>query len=374
MDDERTPVGQTAPRFFRSRVRTPDPEPDADETTAAAHGYKPPEPPPGTDPRLWCHIHHRVMLITRPPERRLHCPQCLPYYQQAGSNGGRVSVRTGLRCGRVKCFQIAHYDLWGVPVCSPKCVEQIGNGAGVRPLGCVLRVVAVPAETSGRWNVIAFYPSGWQTGAFERQTIRIHWWVPNRYFPGSTFLRMPSEDAVAERRKLRTGSASGIVNSVLDDDVCGYFLARLARSHQTTRRTNAFGPLRHVLADWRKGLVPRPWIDTTLEPAIRRAERLLARIPALRKNRPRRFRRADAFRPTIKPAEDGEQYGVGGAVMFPEGYRVLRGKALHRDAKTRRLPLPEQPKRAAPDQRLDDDQRQAGGDDQATPESEADAG
>ncbi len=374
MDDERTPVGQTAPRFFRSRVRIPDPEPDADEETAAAHGYVPPQPPPGTDPRLWCNIHHRVMLITRPPERRLHCPHCLPHYQQAGANGGRVSIRMGLRCARVKCRQIAHFDLWGVPVCSPKCVDLIGNGAGVRPLGYVLRVVAFPAEVSGRWNVVAFYPSGRQTGAFERRTIRIHWWIPHRRFPGSTLLRMPSGDAVAERRKLRTGSASGIVDSLSDDDVCGYFLGRLARSQQTTTRTNSFGPLPRVLADWRKGLVPRPWIDTTLEPVIRHAERLLARVPALRHNRPTRFQRAGAVRPTIKPAEDGQQYGVGGTIMFPEGWRVLRGKALRRDAQRRHLPLPDEPKSPAPDQRLDDDQRERRGDDKAPPEPEADAG
>jgi hypothetical protein len=374
MADERTPVGQTAPRFFRSRVRTPDPEVEADETAAAAHGYVPPEPPPGTDPRLWCHIHHRAMLITRPPERRLHCPHCLPHYQQAGANGGRVSIRTGLRCGRVKCFQIAHYDLWGVPVCSPKCVDLIGQGAGVRPLGCVLRVVAVPAETGGRWNVIAFYPSGRQTGAFERRTIRIHWWVPNRYFPGSTLLRMPDEHVVATRRKVRTGSERGIVDSLWDDDVCGYFLARLARSQQTTTRTQAFGPLGRVLADWRQGLVPRPWIDTTLEPAIRHAERILARVPALRRNRPRRFHHADVYRPTIKPAEDGEQHGVGSAVMPAQLWGVLRGKALRRDAQRRRLAFAQQAKRAAPAQRLDDHERQRHGNDESPPEPEADAG
>ena len=60
--------------------------------------------------------------------------------------------------------------------------------------------------------------------------------------------------------------------------------------------------------------------------------------------------------------------------MFPEGWRELRGKALHRDAQTRRLPLPEQAKRAAPTQRLDDDERERGRDDEPTPEPEADAG
>ena len=180
MGHEPTPVGQTAPRFFRSRVRRPAPEPNPDETAAAAHGYTPPQPPPGTDPRLWCAIHHRLMVITKPPERRLHCPHCLPTYQLAGANGGRVSVRMGLRCARIKCFQTARFDLWGVPVCSPKCVERIGHGNNVRLLGCLLRVVAVPAVTKGRWIVIAFYPSGLQRGAFERRTIRIHWWVPGR--------------------------------------------------------------------------------------------------------------------------------------------------------------------------------------------------
>jgi hypothetical protein len=371
MGDERPPVGQTGPRFYRSRLKQPPADPDADQVAAAAHGYKPPEPPPGSDPRLWCSMHHRAMVITKPPERRLHCPQCLPYYQQAGANGGRVSVRTGLRCGRVKCFQIARYDLWGVPVCSPKCVDLIGQGAGVRLLGCVLRVVAFPAYTKGRWVVVAFYPSGLQRGAFERRTIRIHWWVPGRRYPGSTLLRMPSVEVVSMRRYVRTGSYEGTADSLDDDDVCGYFLGRLARSLTTT---DSFGPLHRTLADWRRGVVPRPWIETTLEPAIRHAERLLARIPALRQNRPRRFRRADAFRPTIKPAEEGKQYRIGRAVMPPQLWGVLRGEALRRDAQTRRLPLPEQPKRAAPGQGVDDDEREPGRDDKPPPEPEADAG
>jgi hypothetical protein len=373
MGHERTPVGQTAPRFFRSRVRRPEPEPNADETAAAAHGYVAPQPPPGTDPRLWCSIHHRLMVITKPPERRLHCPHCLPTYQLAGANGGRVSIRMGVRCARIKCFARARFDLWGVPVCSPKCVARIGAGEGVRLLGCLLRVVAVPAATKGRWVVVAFYPSGLQRGAFERRTIRMHWWVPGRRYPGSTLLRMPSEEVIASRRYTRTGSSNGIADSLEDDDVCGYFLGRLARSLSTTQ-TRSFHALQLQLADWRQGLVPRPWIDTTLEPAIRHVERLLARIPALRKWRPQRFQRAGAFRPTIKPAEDGNQYRIGRAVMPPELWGELRGKALRRDAQTRRLPLPEKPKRAAPDQRLDDDERELGSGDEAPPEPEADAG
>lgn len=371
MTQERPPVGQTAPRFFRSRVRQPPAEPDADAVAAAAHGYVPPAPPPGSDPRLWCSIHHRVMVITKPPERRLHCPHCLPTYQLAGADGGRVSVRMGLRCARIKCFQMARYDLWGVPVCSPKCVELIGQGAGVRLLGCVLRVVAFPAWTKGRWVVVAFYPSGLQDGAFERRTIRMHWWVPRRRYPGATLLQMPTATLVATRRYLRTGSTTGIVDSLDDDDVCGYFLGRLARSLTTTE---SFGPLRRALAEWRRGRAPRPWIDTTLEPAIRHVERLLARIPALRQNRPRRFYHAGAFRPTIKPAEEGKQYRIGRAVMPPELWGVLRGEALRRDAQTRRLPLPEKPKRPAPRERVDDDERQPGRDDQSPPEPEADAG
>lgn len=371
MADERPPLGQTASGFFRSRVKaSPEPSPDAE--MAAAHGYEPPQPPPGTDPRLWCSIHHRAMVITRPPERRLHCPHCLPAYQLAGSNGGRVSVSTGLRCARIKCFQIARYDLWGVPVCSPKCVALIGEGNNVRLLGCVLRVVAFPVE-SGRWVVVAFYASGIARGGFNRPTIRIHWWIPRRRYPGATLLRMPEMDAMAQRRKARTGSTVGCVESLDDDDVCGYFLGRLARS-LTTSKSDGFQTLRLRLADWRRGRIPRPWIDTTLEPAIRHAADLLARVPALRDNRPRKFQRAGASRPTLKPAEEGKQYRIGGAVVSPELWGELTGKALHRDAQRRRLPLPEQPKRAAPDQRLDDDEGQLAGDDQATPQPKADAG
>src|SRR4030095_14745359 len=257
MGHEPTPVGQTAPRFFRSRVRPPTPGAVADQETAAAHGYVPPQPPPGTDPRLWCSIHHRLLVITKPPERRLFCAQCLPAYQLAGADGkGRVSLRTGLRCARIKCFAIARFDLWGVPVCSPRCVALIGNGAGVRLLGCVLRVIAFPAFTKGRWVVVAFYPSGIQAGAFERRTIRIHWWVPGRPRPGSTLLRMPPCGP-----------------SVDDDRVCGYFLGRLARSLTIKGRTNSFSILRGTLYDWRRGVGPRPWIETTLEPAIRHAVR-----------------------------------------------------------------------------------------------------
>jgi hypothetical protein len=314
------------------------------------------------------------MLITRPPERRLHCPHCLPTYQLAGANGGRVSVRIGLRCARIKCFARAKFDLWGVPVCSPTCVARIGAGEGVRLLGCLLRVVAVPAVTKGRWVLVAFYPSGLQRGAFERRTIRIHWWVPRRRYPGSTLLQMPTERVVAMRRYQRTGSSVGIADSLEDDDVCGYFLGRLARSLSTTTRTRSFHALQLQLADWRHGHGPRPWIDTTLEPALRHVERLLARIPALRKNRPLRFQHAGVSRPTLKPAEDGQQYRIGRAVMAPELWGELRGKALRRDAQTRRLPLPEEPKRAAPAERLDDDERQLGRGDEAAPESEADAG
>jgi hypothetical protein len=314
------------------------------------------------------------MVITKPPERRLHCPHCLPTYQLAGADGGRVSVTMGVRCARIKCFGRARFDLWGVPVCSPKCVARIGNGEGVRLLGCLLRVVAVPAVTKGRWIVVAFYPSGMQRGAFERRTIRMHWWVPRRRYPGSTLLRMPSADVVAYRRFVRTGSHTGIADSLDDDDVCGYFLGRLARSLSTSTQTRSFHALQLQLADWRRGRGPRPWIDTTLEPALRHVERLLARIPALRHNRPRRFQHAGVYRPTIKPAEESKQYRVGRAVMPPQLWGELRGEALRRDAETRRLPLPEKAKRAAPDKGLDNDEGQLRGGDEAAPEPEADAG
>jgi len=376
MTDARTPGG-AEPRFFRSRVRTPSRSPvgtpgtDADAANAAAHGYVPPQPPPGTDPRLWCRIHHRPMHMTLPPERRVHCPQCIPSYQSIRANGGRASVRTGLRCARVNCWQMGHYDLWGVPVCSPRCVQLIGEGVGVRPLGVPLRVIAIPG-VSGGWTLMAFYASSHSAWwGIKGGTIRIHWWLRGRRFPGATLLRLPPLESIRHARAVRTGCKSGAQLTFEDDDLVAYFLVRFARSET---QPFDFAGLVVALMDWRRGRGPRPWIDSTLEPAIRHAERLLERVPSLRRNVPRCFRHADVFRPRYKVPEEGEQHSVRGAMMAPELWGELRGEALRRDAETRRLPLPDEPEASAPRDGLDEDQWQPGADDESAPEPEADTG
>jgi hypothetical protein len=364
MADAPIPDGRTAARFIRSQVRPP-PSPSqegaqADRALAKRHGFKPPEPPPGTDPRLWCRIHHCLMRITHAPFRRLYCPYCLPV-----PDAGRKSARTGLRCGRRGCFLMAHYDLWGVPVCSEKCVAKIGDGAGVRERGFVLRVVAISRGKG--WVVVAFYPTSWHTTG--NVVIRLHWWASRRKFPGSTFLRMPSLLMLKGRHWDRTGSTVGAAQTVLDDEVVASFLLRLGKSDQAFPQPE----LRAAICEWRMGKGPRPWIDTTLEPAIRHAESVLARFPNLRRQRPVALRRAGIYRTAVKPPEETKQRRVRRAVVATQRGRKV-WKALECDTQRRGLPLPEEPERLPPDRGLYGPERQLGGDDESPPEPKTHAG
>src|SRR5262245_27341642 len=357
MPEASAPGGSNPARFIRSRVRVPTPTPgaDADRVLAERHGYKPPEPPPGTDPRLWCEIHHRLMHISRPPFRWVHCPLCLPEYQGAtAASTGRVSIRTGLRCARDRCKAIARYDLWGVPVCGATCVARVGDGAPVRPLRCVLRVVAIPCPRSERWIILACYPLGYQSwdAGFRTRMVRLHWWLPARDLPGSTRLVIPPIRAIERLRATRLGTRVGACVSVHDDDVMAHFLQRLTRA---LAPVSSFPDLRVALFDWRRGGV-RPWIDTTLEPAIRHGQQVIARMRA-----------------GLEKAEVRKQDRISGAIVTSQMRRELRRKPFEYDAEGCGFALPE-PADAAPDLGLDGHEGQPGADDEPTPEPKTHTG
>jgi len=252
-------------------------------------------------------------------------------------------------------LNVAHYDLWGVPVCSPKCVAKIGDGAGVRPMGCVLRVIAIPSSRTQRWIILACYALGYQSWDrdFRTRMVRLSWWLPDRDLPGSTRLVIPPLRAIEVLRMTRLGTTIGACVSVHDDDVMAHFLQRLTRALAPT--TKAFPDLRVALFDWRRGGV-RPWIDTTLEPAIRHAQRVVARVRA-----------------RLEEAKVRKQDRISGAIMTTQMGRELRRKPFEYDAEGCGFALPE-PADATPDLGLDGHEGQPGADDESAPEPKTHTG
>ena len=259
------------PQFIRSVVRPlPGHTPGVDPAVAAVadrHGYEEPGPPPGTDPRLWCVVHHCAMRFTGPRQnRRVTCPRCVPAVRTS------ESVPFGLRCAALGCAVTARWDLYGVPVCGARCVERIGAGGGVRPRACALRVVTYRCETG--WIVLACFPNGRhkaRRGEADR-SLRLQWWLPTATFPRNAVLRWPARGR--ERRLLRT--------TVLTDPVLAQLFRQLARCQVAEAR-----PLVRAIIPWERGLSPRPWLETTLEPVLARvAERRRAYRAARGNGRP----------------------------------------------------------------------------------------
>ena len=197
--------GVAAPaRFIRSVVR---PRPSAlpainpaDAELAEAHGFKEPEPSKGTDPRLWCRVHHRPMTVLGGlGVRRVWCPQCAPSIRNP------YGYPDGLFCAAVRCGMPARWDVYGVPVCGERCVERIGAGCGVRMAACALRVVGVRSASGG---TILF---GWFPDQRRRsQSLRLLWWHPGALDARSARLRWPKV-----RRGKRTPYATVLTDQVL---------------------------------------------------------------------------------------------------------------------------------------------------------------
>jgi len=221
-------------------------------------------------------------------------------------------------------------------------------------MGCVLRVVAIPCPRSQRWIILACYPLGWQSwhASFRSRMVRLHWWLPGRDLPGSTRLVIPPIRAIERLRKTRLGTVTGAVVSVHDDDVMAHFLKRLTRA---LAPVSSFPDLRVALFDWRRG-GERPWIDTTLEPAIRHGQRVIARVRAC-----------------LQEAEVRKQDRISGAIVTSQMRRKLRREPFEHDTEGRRFALPE-PAATAPDLGLDGHERQPGADDQPAPEPKTHTG
>jgi hypothetical protein len=268
MSDPGRPAEGAAPQFIRSVLRSAGSPPPSDvEALVEAHGYKEPQPPPGTDARLWCAVHHRKMAIVGGPwSRRISCPQCLPKVW-------RYNQPFGLRCARQGCGKTARYDLWGVPVCGSPCVQRIGDGCPVRPRAVALRVIAYQTIEGYGPVVLAFFWNGYRRDrTIEDHMIRVHWWLPAASFGRITILRRP-----------RTAKPYGSPRDMrVSDEVIAALIVRLARARVAEARAQLL-----ALNRWRNGKGPRPWADTTLQGILDRAWEQRAE---------HRARRADARR------------------------------------------------------------------------------
>jgi len=253
--------GVAAPaRFIRSVVR---PRPSAlpainpaDAELAEAHGFKDPEPPKGTDPRLWCTVHHRPMRILGfPGNRHIWCAQCAPSIRNP------YTQSVGLECAARGCATPARWDVYGVPICGERCLERIGAGCRVRVPACALRVVGVRSESGGTM-LFACFPDRRRS-----QSVRLLWWQPQDRDGREVRLRWP---------KVRREQGAPYV-TVVTDQVLAHFFRRLAYARVREAR-----PVVRRLIRWEAGRGPCPWMPATLQPVLDRLAAHRAGLVAMR--------------------------------------------------------------------------------------------
>ena len=258
-------VAQPA-RFIRSVV-LPRPggplpvDPDA-QALADAHGFTEPEPPPGTDPRLWCMEHHRPRrLMGGHGSYHARCIACAPPVFPHRVRGERFW------CAAHGCRQAARWDVYGVPVCGVGCVERIGVGCGVRVHACALRVVAVRSE-SDQAIIFGCFPHRARVRPGESpHSLRVHWWCSNTTAGRVAVLRWPK----LERGKFTPRA------TVLTDDVLADLFVQLARVGVPEAR-----PVVRAAMRWARGKTACPWETATLQPVLDRMAEMRRERWALR--------------------------------------------------------------------------------------------